>query len=174
VLRLIWDAVVHAPATPALHLLSSLAEGADCLVAQEALQLGYELHAVLPFARHVYAEDFVTPEARQTFAVLLGRAWTVRELPGAAQDRPAAYLAAGRYLLAHCQLLLTLWDGLPAKGEGGTGQIVAEAGERHLMTVWVDARPPHAARLLLGDGTGAVTAPLGALAEQVRQLLHGA
>ena len=163
--------MAQVPATPDLHLLSSLAEGADCLVAQAALQLGYQLHVVLPFARHIYAEDFVTPDAQHVFAALLGQAQTVLELPGARQDRPAAYLAAGRYLLAHSQLLLTLWDGLPAKGEGGTGQIVTEAGERHLVTVWVDTRPPHAVRLLLRDGTGAVTAPLGALSEHVRQLM---
>src|SRR6185295_5556054 len=35
---------------PSIHLISPLAEGADRLVAEEALELGIELHCPLPFS----------------------------------------------------------------------------------------------------------------------------
>jgi hypothetical protein len=40
-----------------LRLLSPLAEGADRIVAEQALALGYHLEAPLPFAQGAYEED---------------------------------------------------------------------------------------------------------------------
>src|SRR5439155_2040530 len=57
-----------------LMVVSPLAEGADRLVAEEALALGFHLYAPLPFERSEYERDFVTPASRRTFRRLLERA----------------------------------------------------------------------------------------------------
>ena len=46
-------------------VMSSLADGADRLVAEEALKLGMPLSVVLPMPRVLYEEDF-TPESART------------------------------------------------------------------------------------------------------------
>ena len=67
---------------PVLTLVSALAEGADTIAADVALDLGYELDAPLPFAREDYESDFETAKAKANLNRLLGRARRVLELPG--------------------------------------------------------------------------------------------
>lgn len=118
-----------------LQVLSSLAEGADQLVAEIALELGIELMVPLPMSRELYREDFCRPEARAHFEHLCGRASEVYELPlvkgntadaisrpGEARNRE--YAQVGVFLSAHCHILLALWDGKPGTELGGTGQVV--------------------------------------------------
>ena len=63
--------------------------------------------------------------------------------------------------MARCDVLLAIWDGEPARGEGGTGQIVAEAIEAGLPVVWVDLAGE--ARLLPPDHPDRALAELVAL-----------
>jgi hypothetical protein len=118
-----------------LSVMSSLAEGADQLVAEVALELGIELTVPLPMPKDVYVRDFESPAARASFEALLGRAGEVFELPlakgntveqiarpGAARNRE--YAQVGVFLCAHCHILLALWDGKPGTELGGTGQVV--------------------------------------------------
>ena len=58
--------------------------------------------------------------------------------------REAAYAAAGLAVLDRCDLLIALWDGMPARGPGGTGDQVAEARARALPLVWIHADQPFA------------------------------
>ncbi len=46
------------------------------------------------------------------------------ELPGELDDQLKAFVMAGRGTIAHCDVLLALWDGLPPRGRGGTGEVV--------------------------------------------------
>lgn len=116
-----------------LAVLSSLAEGGDQLVAEEALAAGAHLIAPLPFAREAYAKDF-SDGGRSRLDALLGRAETI-ELPllpgtthtdiatdGAARDRQ--YAQAGVFVASHCHILLAIWDGRESDLIGGTAQIV--------------------------------------------------
>ena len=118
-----------------LQIMSSLAEGADTLVAEVALEHGVELLAVLPMSKALYLDDFQTAEARERFEHLSGKASHVFELPlvrgntldatskpGAARNRE--YAQVGVFLSAHCHVLLALWDGKPSEQLGGTGQVV--------------------------------------------------
>jgi len=62
-------------ATPvALTVVSSLAEGADRLVAREVLAAGGELEVPLPLAVDDYELDFETETSRAEFRQLLERA----------------------------------------------------------------------------------------------------
>src|ERR1035437_7503961 len=65
-----------------LRILSSLAEGADRLVARRVLaRPGASLVAVLPLPRLDYLADFESPQSREEFLELLGEAETVIEMP---------------------------------------------------------------------------------------------
>jgi len=120
-------------------LLSSLAEGADCLVARCVLAWADSYLIVpLPLPPADSLADCGTAEAQREFLALLARAQTVIELP-AAEMRNVAYEAAGLYVLDHCEILITIWDGGTEQGQGGTGGIVARARERCLPIAWVHA-----------------------------------
>lgn len=116
-------------------LMSAMAEGADRLVAAEALDIGIPLVAVLPMAREQYLQDFVTPESRAEFDRLCSAAADVFELPPVTRadgqaagvpsvDREAQYAQCGVFLCAHCHILLALWDGKASPRVGGTSQVV--------------------------------------------------
>jgi hypothetical protein len=118
-----------------LSVMSPLAEGADQLVAEVALELGIELTVPLPMPKQLYLQDFETPEARARFESLCERATEVFELPlakgntvekistpGRARNRE--YAQVGVFLCAHCHILLAIWDGKQNGELGGTGQVV--------------------------------------------------
>lgn len=144
----------------AFTALSSLAEGADRLVARQILdRSAAKLVAVLPMPKDLYVADFLTPESRSEFARLLASAADTVALP-AMQDRDTCYDAAGEYILGHCDVLLALWDGRAPQGAGGTGAIVARARARALPLVWVHAgnRVPGGTNpTSLGEEQGTVT-----------------
>ena len=77
-----------------LRANSPLAEGADRLFAQAALDLGYELQCPLPFGREEYCKDFTdgtgnpNPASIGEFNAMLGRAKAVFELDGGRGDSP--------------------------------------------------------------------------------------
>lgn len=113
-----------------LQLLNGLAEGADWLAAEVALECGLELIAVLPMRQADYEQDFATPETLSHFRLLLSKAAQVRIAPlsDALADgvsRDSHYQALGFYLAQQAQRLYVLWDGnddnpLP----GGTADVV--------------------------------------------------
>jgi hypothetical protein len=116
-------------------VMSPLAEGADQLVAEEALALGLKLVAALPMARELYIKDFETPRARERFDALLSQASEIFELPvtpgnttasiaDSGKNRTRQYAQLGVFLCAHCHILLALWDGKYNDKLGGTGQVV--------------------------------------------------
>ena len=72
----------YSPEPPLLFAVSSLAEGADRLFAEEALKLGCELQAVLPYQRDEYEKDFSDPDPRRVFRELLGQAAAIFEVEG--------------------------------------------------------------------------------------------
>jgi len=130
--ELLVDLGARYPATP-LVLLSSLAEGADRLVARVSLELGVRLIVPLPLPLEVYQEDFPATSSRAEMAELLAGAATVFTLPpapGSARDalsrtaRGLHYARASAFIVHHSQLLIALWDGVPSEAEGGTAQTV--------------------------------------------------
>lgn len=149
---------VHAQ----LVAISPLAEGADRLVAEEALALGARLEAPLPFTRDEYEQDFETAESKQAFRRLLAQAGAIYELDGRREDADAAYEAVGRVVLAHSDILIALWDGLPGRGRGGTAQIVAEALAAGVAVVRVDAAGKEDPKVLGAVGAASEPASLEA------------
>jgi hypothetical protein len=130
-----------------LRLISPLAEGADRLVAEEALKLGYELQCPFPFDLVEYKKDFHTEESKAEFEWLRLQASSEFELDGSRKAEDEAYEAVGRVVLRHSDIIVAIWNGQPAAGRGGTGQIASEALERDIPTIRISPRSPHRSHL---------------------------
>ena len=116
-----------------LGVVSSLAEGADRLVARRGLARGGALVALLPLTPADYAHDFGDEASVADFWELLDLADEVEvvvDVDEADHGREAAYERAGLAVLERCDVLVALWDGEPGRGRGGTAELVAEARRR--------------------------------------------
>lgn len=108
-----------------VELWSSLAEGADRMVADLAIARGARLVAVLPVADDDYRHDFTTAGSRADFDRLLAVATSVEVTgPDGTGDRTSAYHRAGAAVVGAVDVLVALWDGGPVRGRGGTAEIV--------------------------------------------------
>lgn len=121
------------------ELVSALAEGADCLFVEEAInQLHAHLIAVLPLSVSEYLHEFHDPSNKSTFDVLLSGAKKIVVVEQKIA-REEAYFEAGKYIVDHCDILVAIWDGGKAQGIGGTGDIVNLARQRSLPLAWIRA-----------------------------------
>ncbi|MCU1366527.1 MAG: hypothetical protein JWL72_4561 [Ilumatobacteraceae bacterium] len=110
-------------------VISNLAEGADQLVAELVLNRpGAALEVVLPLPIDDYDNDFVSTDTRRHFDALLARASSVMVIDQIrGEARESAYERAGHAIVDACDVLVALWDGLPARGRGGTAEMVQYA-----------------------------------------------
>jgi hypothetical protein len=116
---------------------SALAIGADQLFSRAALGLGLPLVGIIPFAE--YAADFVDLESRD-YDALLSRCREVHRLPSKRRSKKA-YMDAGKWIVDRVDTLIAVWDGQPAAGLGGTGDVVdyAERKGRPIIRIDIDA-----------------------------------
>ncbi len=101
--------------------VSSLAAGADQMFASLVVQSGYELHVIIPCRD--YESTFSEPHDLWMFNYLMSQATEKETLP---YNEPTeeAFLAAGQRMVDLSDTVLAVWDGKPAKGKGGTADIV--------------------------------------------------
>jgi hypothetical protein len=119
--------------TRPLVVVTSLAIGADQLVARIGAARGATVHAVLPFAN---IERTFEKENLQAYRRVRSQASVeVLETPGTDED---AYLAAGRRVAELSDVMIAVWDGKPAKGKGGTADIVGYAVEFGVPVVHIN------------------------------------
>ena len=115
--------------------MSPLAEGADQLVAEVALELGMPLTVPLPMPKRLYLQDFDVAGVARAVRPLCAAAIDVFELPltpgntaesdrGPRANRARQYAQVGVFMCAHCHVLLALWDGKDSDQLGGTSQVV--------------------------------------------------
>ncbi|GAB4518777.1 MAG: hypothetical protein Tsb0010_03030 [Parvularculaceae bacterium] len=132
----------YATAAPLLRLVTPLADGADTMAADAAVENGFEINAILPFPRQDYERDF-DEAGRERLQAHLARAKAVFELDGRrgdAHEETLSYLATGHMTLKQCDLLVAVWDGENPRGLGGTGMIVEAATQQRIPIIWVNAR----------------------------------
>lgn len=123
-------------------VVSPVAEGADRIVAEAVLaRAGSDLEAVLPLEPDDYETDFETEDSKAAFRRLLARAPRAECLPPA-ENRNAAYEAAGRRVAARADVLVAIWNGEPAAGRGGTAEIVEHARSVGKPLVWIRSTDP--------------------------------
>lgn len=99
-----------------------------------ALDLKWQVIAPLPLPVEMYRADF-KDEALREFNDLLQKCphFFIGWAPGCNAEntreyghfRDLQYAFVGEYLTRHCEVLVAFWDGLPVKGIGGTGDVVA-------------------------------------------------
>ena len=118
-----------------IRLVSALAEGADRIAAESALDQGQSLEVILPFEAEEYERDFSEPEVIEEFRDLLGKASSVVVLDGHISGRPHAYEAAGLTMLDNIDLLIAVWDGEPGRGRGGTHEVIMDAAKRTMPVI---------------------------------------
>lgn len=125
---------------PDLVGITCLARGADSVFAEAVLDHGGRLEVVLPSRNYRTAQ--VKPDDLPRFDNLLAQAHTVRVMDFADAGR-AAYEAANKVLLDHCDRLIAVWDG-DHGARGGTATVVALAHTRAIPVdiIW----PPGASR----------------------------
>ena len=130
-----WSRVL--PAGSRLHGVSNLADGADQLFAAHVLAAGGTLEVVLPCEG--YAGSLIADESRTRFEELRRSAATVLTMPYP-EPSDQAFLAAGQALVDRCDHLFAVWDGRPARGLGGTADVVAyaRARGRPVTVLWVE------------------------------------
>jgi hypothetical protein len=124
---------------PGLHyqVYSCLAEGADRLLTHKLIEaLDVDLIAILPLPEREYLKDFRTDKSIQEYFNLKRLAKEIVS-PGQDQTRPQAYQEANRYLMKNCDLLVVIWDGLPARGPGGTAEMVQIARLVGRPMLWI-------------------------------------
>ena len=137
-----------APFEPRLRFVSPVADGADQIAAEVALELGWELQAILPFERAHYRASLASQGARERFDALVERSTCLLELPGDPAHALDAYVMTGRATVAHCDVLIAVWDGLPPRGRGGTGEVVQLALTRGTAIIHVPLAPGGDTRVL--------------------------
>ncbi|MVU81706.1 hypothetical protein GPX89_31280 [Nocardia sp. ET3-3] len=114
--------------------VSCLADGPDSLFAQAILDAGGRLIAVVPARRYRAS----LPAAHHpVYDRLVAAADRVIEL-NREQSDPQAHQAGSLRMLDEADELLAVWDGLPARGFGGTADVVATARERGMpvTVIW--------------------------------------
>ena len=114
-------------------VLTSLADGADRLVAGVAKSLHMPITYVLPMPTELYERDFDGASLGEYRELL--RSGNILTLPlvgdNTADDvthpgpkRDLQYAGLGAFIAAHCHILLALWDGNENGASGGTAQII--------------------------------------------------
>jgi hypothetical protein len=114
--------------------VSNLADGADQLFVQAVLDAGGQLEVIVPAVRY---RDGLPESAHATYDALLSRASSVQRLDRIESDEQA-HMEASRAMLDRADRLFAVWDGRPARGYGGTADVVAEARKRGIpvTVIW--------------------------------------
>jgi len=115
-----------AAAGPAVTGLSCLADGADQIFARAVLDHGGTLEVIVPARRY---RQGLPEQARPDYDRLLAAAARVHRMPAEESDAQA-HMAAGVRMLEMADELWAVWDGKPARGYGGTADVVACARDR--------------------------------------------
>jgi hypothetical protein len=152
---------------PLFFLVDPLAEGADQLIAEAAVEgdYGYRLRCPIPFTAEQY-KSFFTYDREQSgsmFDRLVGdpnNDAVLIELacPTSDAERGAAHAAAADVLLDNSDLLLALYDPSRVGSTGGTAETLAKAMRSGLPVIGIDIRSPENLEALSAGAGGKMTA----------------
>jgi hypothetical protein len=120
--------------------LSCLADGADQIFARAVTDLGGALEVVVP------ASDFragLPAQAHPEYDVLFSHAADIHRMPFS-ESTSQAHMEASKTMIDQADELYAVWDGQPARGYGGTADVVAYARQhgKPVRVIW----PPDAER----------------------------
>jgi hypothetical protein len=126
--------VALAEAGPDVTGISCLADGADLIFARAVTDLGGNLEAIIPADQY---RDSLPADSHPEYDRLLATATAVSRLPCAALTCES-YMAASMLMIDTADELYAVWDGQPARGYGGTADVVAYAREhgKPVRVIW--------------------------------------
>lgn len=118
-----------------VECVTSLAVGADQLLAKCVLENGGSVHAVIPCEN--YEETFDSNYTLQAYNFFLAKASIVDILHHKNPSEDAFY-DAGCRVADLSEILLAIWDGKKANGKGGTADIVeyAKSKGKKVIVLW--------------------------------------
>jgi hypothetical protein len=119
---------------PDVSGLSCLADGADQIFARALLDVGGALEVTVPAKEY---RDGLPSECHAAYDELLGRAVRVLRLDFV-ESTSQSHMTASARMLDDADVLFAVWDGQPARGYGGTADVVAEARRREVpvRVIW--------------------------------------
>lgn len=134
--RLVDKAIRTAllPHAPDVIGSSSLADGADQIFARAVSDLGGKIEAVIPASRY---REGLPEDSHAEYDDLLAHSVVVHRLPFT-ESTSESHMAASKFMIDHADELYAVWDGQPARGYGGTADVVAYARERGtpVVVIW--------------------------------------
>lgn len=154
------DGGATGPALDRFEAVSALAEGSDRAFAAAARARGWRVKALLPFAVDDYKKTFADASTTPDFDDLLSTSAEQVILPGRLSNANDGYAAVGAAALAAADAVLTIWDGQPAAGRGGTPEIIAEAVRSGKPVLWIHAGGGAPLKALRIDRAGASGEPI--------------
>jgi hypothetical protein len=107
--------------------VTMLGPGADQLFARVVLELGGSLYVVIPATK--YRDGFDDEGARRGYDELYAKA-TYSERLDFTESTEHAHMEGGKVIVDRASVLVAVWDGQPARGHGGTADVVAYAKQR--------------------------------------------
>ncbi|MEU8798120.1 hypothetical protein [Spirillospora sp. NPDC048819] len=123
-----------APVTANIVGLTCLADGADTLFARAVLAHGGQVEVIVPAEQYLAG---LPEEHHAEYRKLLAQATKVHHMPFTESDSEA-HMAASQHMLTLADELWAVWDGQPARGYGGTADVVqaAHALNKPVRAIW--------------------------------------
>ncbi len=121
------------------RIISPLADGSDRIIA-EVLMNGFAANLIvpLPFEKDEYTKDF-SEDSKKQFDSYLEKASNLYEVDSLeTNSRKECYFNVGKEVVNQCNVLIALWDGKPANGIGGTGDIVKYAKKKRKAILYIN------------------------------------
>lgn len=113
-----------------VHSVGGLAQGADLLCAQAAVELGVPIHVVLLEAMGQQTGDATA---------VLAQAIDVSVVPEGLDDSDR-HVALAEFMLERIDVLIAVWDGQEGRGAGGTADVVERARKLNKEVIVVEAQ----------------------------------
>jgi hypothetical protein len=116
--------------------VSCLADGADQVFALAVIDLGGRIEVIVPAERY---REGLSEDAHGQYDRLLAQAASVRRLPFG-DSTSESHMAASKLMVDEADELYAVWDGKPARGYGGTADVVAYARDQGtpVRVIWPD------------------------------------
>lgn len=121
--------------SPPIVGITSLAIGADQLFATSVLEHGGSIEVIVPFGEYEFT--FAEGHDREEYTSLLHRAIRAEVMSRQGSDEEM-YFSSGRTIVNRSDLIVAVWDGKPAAGLGGTGDVVEYALKQRKRIVQIN------------------------------------
>ncbi|WP_433227975.1 hypothetical protein [Actinomadura formosensis] len=123
-----------SPITADITGLTCLADGADTLFARAVLAHGGQIEVIVPAEQYLAG---LPEEHHAEYHKLLAQATQVHRMPFT-ESTSEAHMSASQHMLTLADEIWAVWDGQPARGYGGTADVVQAAHDlnRPVRAIW--------------------------------------